>query len=454
MKGKKTRMQRLSLDKVMKWGNWFIILQIVYNCVIKFCIFDLGFSNIFNYITDIFTVATAALAVYAYLKTRPKQPWIIYGAAAFFCIGTISALVHKTPILLYIWSIRKNFRFILFLWSCFILLKKEYIEKLFKILFCLVIVNTIMVTYGFFFTDLNGDGINGLFGSELGGNAFMNSFLCVVVVYYLIMYLHQKKKLRYFLIILVCTNYIAAMSELKMLYIELACICAGAVILNLNKKRVKKVAISAGSILLTTFLSIQAMYILYPAFDNFFEPETVWNYSAVIPYGTGHEEPVKVYDEDGTLVNEVPVFNRVQGIKLAYQHFLKTPLDKCIGIGFGNAESGSFQFFTSDFYRVYGETKYAGFLIPFFLTETGIIGVLCYSSMFVLAFLENFYNSYKKKMENGERAFAQVTEIMAGVCLLLCFYDASLRVEATGYIVFWTLAFGYCMWGGRKNHAA
>lgn len=403
----------------MKFNSKSLIyFQIIYNCVIKFFIIDLGLPSILNYVTDLVT-AYLFFEAYRSRKNGVKirvNPLII--VIVMLIVSTLSFLSDFSSPLLYIWSFRNVYRFFAFFYACIYLLEIEDIYKIFNILEKIFIANVVVCIYEYFVRGIKFDFLGGLFGNGVtGGNGPLNALMVVVSVYVIIEYLNHKKKLIEVLFIIACCLLISAIAELKFYFFEL--ILLAAIILIFIKRNFKMLS----TVVLVCIVGSVAMSIysqLYPNSSDFLSLEFIQKYTADSTYG------------------EATDINRLSAIGVIEERFFKDNWKySMFGLGMGNGETAQFSLLVSDFYRAYGNRiKYNWFSHVFTFVEGGYIGLILYASFFVVILIKNI-----RMIKNNE--LGQIGMLCSVICIALLVYNQTLRVETMGYTMFFTLAIPY-----------
>lgn len=422
------------------WGIYkgpvrWIYIEIIYNCFIKFFIGYLGLPSVLNYVTDVILIIVFANSIWLKKKGNsiviPKTLIIFIGL--YFLTTVLSFVANIYSPLLYIWGIRNNMRFLLFAIMCAVFLKKEDIDIVFDVLFGYFILNIIAVTYEFFFAGKvfhTGDSISGLYssGNINGGNEALNWMLCIICVVAIVKYFHEEKKIWFMLICVLGSTYVAALSELKAFFLELALISVLAILLC---KKSKRVFVYLGICAVAVILGINMLYFLFPQFKDFFAWDTIMNY-------LGGE---KGYVGEGSI-------NRMSAIPYVFEKFLTTVPRKIFGLGFGNADYSKFSFFTSPFYREYSWTAYQWFYGPFILIETGILGLLSF-----LAILGNYLKQAVSMKTATEKDYTYkcIAIIISVLSVIMLFYNQSLKLETSGYMVQLLLCIPYIVKNGSNS---
>ena len=141
-----------------------IYFQIIYNCVIKFLITDFNFPSTLNYVTDLVTIA---ILFYSLKKTSFKlhvgrnKSLVVVGI--LLLVGTLSALLSfEGTSILYVWSLRNNFRLFVFFYGCCEILEEEDVHKILEILVKFLYANIVVCLYEYFVRGYKYDYLGGL----------------------------------------------------------------------------------------------------------------------------------------------------------------------------------------------------------------------------------------------------------------------------------------------------
>ncbi len=401
---------------LIKEPVWLIYLQILYCCVNKFIISQFGAPDAINYVTDVLMILSFLMALKQLYERRKKTyllvPLII--AALFFGLGTVSAILHDVPILLLLWSYRNLMRFFCFLFSCVVLLKYEDVEKIGKIFSVMFFLNVVVVSIQFWIQGYYQDYLGGLFGTDMGCNGHMNTFLCIYLAYICMRYMAHKTSFRCFLLVSAGSLYIAALSELKFLFIEYVFILGMSILLSRFSLRVVLMVIGACAGL---YVGLQLFNTYFPGWE--FSVEQIMDYAGEGGYSTATD------------------LNRLTALQTVTENFLRTPQDLLFGLGLGSCETSSF--FQSAFFQQYGERLHYTYMIhAFTLLETGWVGFVLFLGFFVLIGIQAL--RFRKKVAFERKIFCMTTVVITIMCVIQCFYNNALRVENSGYLAFFMLA--------------
>lgn len=401
---------------VLKEPSWIIYLQIIYCFINKLLISQFGAPDMINYATDILMILAFLFAAKRSYERKEKTYLLIPMSIAFlfFIIGTISSLLHQVPVLLILWSYRNLLRFFLFFFSCAVLLKYEDVKIIFKIFSFMFWINVLIVSVQFWIQGYAQDHLGGIFGTDMGCNGHLNTFLCIYLSYICVYYMSRKISFIYFLISSGASLYIAALSELKFLFIEFILILIMSILVSRFSLRI--VLMISGACF-GLFIGLQLFNTYFPGWEFTFE--RILDYAGTGGYSTETD------------------LNRITALQTITQNFLQDPLDFFFGMGLGSCETSSY--FNSDFFQQYGiRLHYTYLLHAFTLLETGWIGLTLFLMFFVSIAVLAW--KYRKKVLPCRKEACLFAIVVSGTCVVQCFYNNALRVENGGYLAFLILA--------------
>lgn len=399
-----------------------IYAQIIYNSIIKFAISCFNIPNSANYLTDIFTLLIVIEALIE-LRTKKIKSSICLSAlvvVAFFLVTIIGFVINGQTIFLYIWGFRNNFRFYGFFFGCVVLLKKKDIDVMLKTILFVAMINTVVATVQYFLFGIRQDNLGGIFGTNQGVNGYVNIFMCVVCIIALVKFLSSKISNLLLIATIFSSIYIAALSELKMFFVELIIIIVCLVILSKPSKKTILVVLAC---ILSVYLGVQLLYKIFPYFKDFFTIERIMH--------------------SGNTYSTATDLGRFTATKTITSMFLsQDKLKYLFGLGMGSAETSQISMFNSKFFNEYGLTlHYTWFSSAFMLVENGWLGLTCYLSFFISI----FYGSFKIKKGGTETfTYCIMTQIFAVLCCVIVFYNGSLRTEA-GYYAYFMLSLPFAI---------
>lgn len=400
----------------VKESTWLIYLQIIYCFINKLLISQFGAPDMINYVTDLLMIISFFLAVKQLYERQEKTYVFVPMAIAvlFFFIGTASSILHQVPILLIVWSYRNLMRFFIFFFSCAVLLSYEDVKNLWKIFGYMFWLNFIVASIQFWIQGYKQDNLGGIFGTDMGCNGYLNTFLCIYLAYVCVQYMAHKLPFIYFLLVSGASLYIAALSELKFLFIEYVFILFMSILVSKFSLRIVFMIVGAG---IGLFIGLQLFNTYFPGWE--FTLDQIMDYAGTGGYSTETD------------------LNRITALQTVTQNFLKNPVEFLMGMGLGSCETSSY--FQSDFYQQYGDRLHYNYLLhAFTLLETGWIGFFLFLAFFTsIVILAWKY----RQIVMPERKTACLTALIVAVtCLIQCFYNNALRVENSGYLAFFVLA--------------
>ena len=417
---------------------YLIYFTIIYNLIIKFLVGNVGLPSALNYVSDL---AMIWILVEYFLQTKGRikgipRSMLICGGI-LLGLSVISYVLNRYSPLLYLWGLRINFRFILFAMMCAVFLEKKDFKILMDILFGFFLMNVLVVTYQFFgvtyHTWAKGDFMSGLFSNGLrrGGNPSLTWLCCIVCTYEILQYLNRGGRPWRMILAVVGSCYVAALAEIKMIFLLLLIIVVLAVIFGTKSRRSIGVALLS---MASLYAGIQALYLLYPAFDGFFLP------SAVTKYVTRGD----LYPSDPELAGgeEANGINRLTAIPYVLENFLHTWSQKLFGIGLGNAEYSKFSWLTSDFYRAHGNTRYVFFSTAMVTIELGLVGMAAYC----VWFLNYLRKAFFWKTQDPEEKIVKYTAVIVSLLVFpMILSNQSLKIETVAFLINGVLAFPFLM---------
>lgn len=423
----------LKINSIPRRWIYYII---IYNCFIKFFQGYLNAPSFLNYVTDFMLVI---ILFYFFVTSRnsmrakvPKVLKIIL--CIYILITLVSYCINIYNPLLYLWGFRNNVRFIIFAMMCSVYIEKDDINNILNMLFGYFLINIIAVTYEFFFAGLTfrtGDVISGLYSMKTtqGGNDSLNWIMCIICTYSITQYINKNKKLMYLCICFLGSLYMAALSELKVFFVEIIVISITSILL--NKKSLKSIILIILGISILP-ISINLLYKYFPQYTGFFNIENIKSVFIV---------------EEG--YNGLGSMSRSNAISYIFDNFLTNWSARIFGIGLGNADYSSFSFLTSSFYLNNSHTAYQWFYGPFILIENGIMGLFVYFIMFMNFIRESLKLKITDKNLIAIKNFNIIISILA---IIMLFYDQSLKTETSGYLIYLILSIPYVIKRYVKNN--
>ena len=414
---KRLRMKVPNFQKIETWILFVIYFNLFYKA---FCNFA-HFPSSINYINDI---ACMILAIALLTKSRGKNThtYVLsqYRIVLFLFLSTIVGyIIHMYQPFIYLWGIRTLFRYYIFFFACCYYIKKESIEKVFRVFEVALVLNAIAV----FVEQASGykmDYIAGLYTEGrtiVGGLAGLNAFLCIVIAYELISYFNKKTTLAKLGILIVLSLYMAAVSELKAFFFELVLILVASMLISKISLKIVFGAGISGIGLAIGLVSYQRYYAYKGAFFSI-------------------SEAMKYIGAEGNTYGHA-LLNRYNAVPYVWYNFLHSILDKLFGLGLGYADNVSFSLFSSGFYTQHALLGYQFWTVSLELTNIGIIGLA-----FILLFYVSIIVYAKKtgKSHSENKMYFDLAMIVAGVGIFLCFYNQSLILDVAAFPIMFVLS--------------
>ena len=411
-------------------GARWVLITLYYNMFSYVFVYTFGLPRILLYIGDLLTIWTFFYAVRT--KQRATVPKTFICFFLFFFIGLFSGLLNSESPILLLWGMRNNLRYILFLYECYVLIRSEDLERIFKLLWIVFGVSIPLCTIERFFVNypagtIVGDMVGGVFWNYSGCNLPLNVILCICLARATIGYYTNKVSISKFVVVCVSALYMAATAEIKAFLFEFAVIILVAAIYEKIKWN-KVLVLVLGAF---AFSYIASFYVLL-------NDSSSYDYSAIFSINGFLE-----YATRNTGYNGTGDLNRLTGITTIANSIFHNDLEKIMfGIGIGNAEYTNF--FASDFYTLYSELNYQWFQMIWTFIETGLFGVAFYLSFFISTFRKA---AKIKKFDMN----ISTSKIMILIMLILFVYNISLRVETSGYLLYLILSIPYVYVKERKE---
>lgn len=409
----------------------FDLLNTPINCKIIIYVM-LVYVVLMRYATTVLSVPSAAsflldalniVALFFALKRRRALREIDFGAVAIvfsaYCfVLLLTDILNCIQLPLVVWAIRNTFRLFVFFYSCAVLLDKSDIDRIFKLMFYMQIINFALSLYQFGVLGIRQDFLGGIFGIGEGCNAYTNVFLSMLLIFYGFKWLDGDKACTAKLLFIVISSLvIAALAELKVFFFEFACLVGVISLMRIGKVRsMLAIAIS----IIALLLGLQVFRSVFPQAYN-----DLLNIDEMISYST-----------EGMAGYELSRFGSFKQIDSLI--FNNDPVHLAFGIGFGGAEESSISLFTSSFSQVWGYLNYRWFTHQMTFIETGYIGF----TLFILVFTTYGIWLLRKVKEASEsKTLIQFSLVMTLFTIFSIWYNCATRIECC-YLIAFSLAVG------------
>lgn len=340
--------------------------------------------------------------------------------AAFYAV---SGLVSGAGILPMVWDLRGLMRPMLFGCICLGFVTENRFHEWMKLLTTLYWVNTAVLLVQFAF-GVRMDFLGGLFGVEIGVNGRNNLFFCVIACYQIARYLEGKENTRKTMAVLGSSILLAALSELKVYFLEAACIAAAVVILDLVncllEKRMEKANWRKyGSLVLCLVVSyIGALVILYLVYPLAFKQMT--QMKRFVAYdSTCHDYQL----------GRLTAFQNISDLFFHWE-----PAKMLFGLGFGSFVDSNVGALQGTYFGEFGDLNYSWFTFQLNYLETGLLGVILYCGTIAVPGIQAAWALLRGRCGDRFSLYA-CTLTMCPIMLLLYIYNNSLRGEMA-YLAF------------------
>lgn len=388
-------------------------------CVFPFCLAMLiqllGLPGLLKYVMD---VAWCILFIMMYIhpKVYIKRKHIVFVGmiGCFFLYTLLGYLFHYQSAVYYLWGFRNNFRYYVAFLAFITYLKERDVNSLLKLMDNLFWVNAVVSFVQFFVLGYKQDYLGGIFGVERGCNGHSLLFFGIVVGKSMLSYMNGQEKAFPCFLKAALSLVIAAMAELKMYFVVFAIILAMSSLLtkfSFRKFCLMFVAAAlimlSGSMLVSIFGSSNRL-----SLERIIQLATASNYATT---------------EDLSRFTAIPRISKT---------ILTDWPSRLFGMGLGNCETSSFEICNTPFFKAHSQLHYTWFTSACLFLETGYVGLGIYLSFFVICF---FTALKQMKAEGSNLLYCQVSLIIAVLCVILTFYNASLRADV-GYLAYFALA--------------
>ncbi len=396
--------------------EWFTSYLAVFPLFISFLIDFISLPSFIKYTADV--VWILVLVIMLFLKRnvifeKKVTPFIIY-ITGFFVLVSITYLFRFQSIAYFLWGIRNNFRFYVSFLAYSMFLDSFEVDGILKFFDYMFWINAVISFFQFFVLGYNQDYLGGVFGVDRGCNANSLVFFSIVISKSILSFINGKEKA--WLCFLKCgvSLIIAAMAELKFYFIIFVIILVLAAIV--TRFSVRKLIL----ILSASFLFMLASTFMTAVFGegSSLSLDRIWELMTATSYATSKD------------------LGRFTAIPTISQAFFDDINEKLFGLGIGNCDTSTFPVCNTPFYQTYYYLHYTWFSSAFLFLETGYIGLTMYLAFFVLCF---FYARKQLKSVNVNSMYCQISMIISVVCVILTFYNSSLRMEVS-YLLYFALS--------------
>lgn len=353
---------------------------------------------------------------------RGVAPFAVLIILFFFYCLVVYLFHFQSPFYL-LWGTRNNFRGYIAFLAVAILLDYDDIKTLFKLIDVLFVINFFVSIYQALVLGYVQDFCGGIFGVETGSNASTIVLFSVVTARSLLLYMNGQEK---------------------------TVLCFGKCAISL--------ALSALAELKFFFVLFVIILIMAAAFTRFSWKKTAFMVVVVFVMSISGAVMTSLFESDLSLESIIHLITtdhyssredigRLTAIPQISETILTQTPQRLFGLGLGNCDTSSFAICNTPFFQMHQGINYIWFSSACLFLETGLVGLLLYLAFFALCF---FMALRKMKQNASEPLYAQMSMIMAVLCVAFTFYNSSLRTEI-GYVAYFVLALPFI--GFYKNKA-
>lgn len=411
-----------------QWLIWLlVVLPFLFGTLVEF----IGLPWSIRYVLDIAWILLLFGMNY-YKQRRGNRITVLVVWVAVFILYTLFAyLLQYQSALYYLWGVRNNFRGYVVFFACVVFLTQELAEDMFKLFDKIFWINLIVTLFQYFVLGFDGDHLGGIFGTEVGGNAYTNIFCSIVLTRTLVLYLEKKETTLQCMAKFVAALVVAVLAELKIFFVEVLVIIALAVLVTNFTWR--KLWVVLGGIV-AVFAGAFLVSILFPTFAGWFSLD--WIISSTIS------------DKGYTNTGDV---NRLNAIPVINELWLETKAQRAFGLGLGNCDTSSFAALDTPFFQKNGDMHYSWISYAQMYLECGWVGLVFSFGFFILLIF--FINKIRRHSTGLQRTYSRMSLILAILCVLLLVYNSSLRTEAAN-MMFFALAIPFISAGKQTQTEA
>jgi len=398
--------------------EWLTLFIVIMPFLLSFFLDFLSLPGVLRHTIDVawITVFVALFVRRRILMDRRVAPFIIF-ITILVLFWIVTYLFNFESPFYFLWGFRNNVRVYVAFLAFVLVLDAGDIKTVLKLFDVLFWINAAVTFFQFFVLGYSWDYLGGLFGVGVGCNAYSAVFLAFIISKSILRFMAGNESALSCFSKCGVSLIIAALAELKFFFVVFVIVLLLATVLTKFSWRkfavllVSAILVSlSGSILTAVFGSEESL-----SFERIVELVTATNYAT---------------SEDLGRFTAIPTIANTILIDLP---------SKLFGMGLGNCDTSAIPLFNTPFYQVHSSMHYTWFSSAFIFLENGYIGLILNLSFFAMC-----YSLSKKRMKNGQGnvLFCQLGMIFSVLCVLLTFYNASLRTEV-GYLVYFALALSF-----------
>lgn len=395
--------------------EWFTLFIFIIPFLIPTLIQFLKLPSFLKYTIDVLWVVSFFILLFKRKLAIKKEliPFVTF-IAIYFIYTLVCYFFNYQSFLYYLWGFRNNFRFYIAFILFAVVLEKDDTDNCLNFLDILFWINVVVSFFQFFVLKYKQDYLGGIFGVERGSNAATLIFFSIIVAKSFLNFAQKKEKTSMFLIKCSLSLLISALAELKFFFVLCVVIIFVGVIL--TRPSIK--------FILTISLVIILVFIVGSILPSLFGESSNISFGRIVELVTA-----KNYATSEDL-------GRFTAIPTISGNIHKNNYDRLFGLGLGNCDTATYAIFNTPFFQQYSELHYTWFSSAFIFLETGFVGLIINLSFYIICFVYSLKNIKRKK---GVLIYSRMALIASTVCIVLTFYNASLRTEFA-YLIYFILA--------------
>lgn len=387
-------------------------------------VYTFSLPRMLLYVNDALNVLIFIFALYEHRKTAQYTSLII-GLMVLYCsFGVVGGILNAEKPLALIWGYRNVVRYFMYFYTCIVFLKKSDIDIVLRVVSIVFWVSVPLCAVEKFFVQypegtIVGDMVGGVFWGFSGSNLPLNLTICLYLILVSSRYFDGLARTWLFVMTLVAATFMASAAELKVYFAEMIIILIAAMMgKGISWRIFVTMLLGAGAL-----VAASSYFILLNAGTS---TTYASNYSlqGYIDYATR--------DSGYTGSNDL---NRFTGIgTVAITIFNNDPLKLLFGIGLGNADYTNF--FSTSFYAQHNAMHYQWFHAIWMFIENGYVGVILYLAIIIVA-----WHACVTYIPVGR--MRTMTCVTCVLMIVLFFYNVTLRMEPSGYLLMLIIAIPY-----------
>lgn len=387
-------------------------------------VYTFGLPRMLLYVNDALNVLIFVFALYE-RKATAKYTSLIIGLMVLYCsFGAVGGILNAEKPLALVWGYRNIVRYFMYFYTCIVFLKKTDIDIVLRVVSIVFWVSVPLCAAEKFLVQypegtIVGDMVGGIFWNFSGSNLPLNLIICLYLILIASRYFDRTIKTWFFVATLVAATFMAATAELKVYFAEMLIILIAAMMgKGISWRTFGTVLPGAGAL-----AAASSYFVMLNAGTSSTYAD---NYSlqGYIDYATR--------DSGYTGSNDL---NRFTGIGMvATTIFNNDPLKLLFGIGLGNADYTNF--FSTSFYDQHYSMHYQWFHAIWMFIENGYVGVILYLAIIIVA-----WRACALYIPVGR--IRTMTRVTCVLMIVLFFYNITLRMEPSGYLLMLIIAIPY-----------